>query len=130
MCAFLRKVNTQGRALLDAGENLDWMLYQVGDELYHLLLEHLKRFTINYAGGMTLVKDLAMYQETIRHFRVAALAERYAFLRELGSIFIVKPEHLKSLLGDGLLGKVEASVLQPFVALRERWSKAQAAGLR
>lgn len=48
-------------------------------------------------------------------------------LRELGNVFMVKPEVLKSLLDDGYLGRVDTKLLLPYVQMREDYKSAKIA---
>jgi hypothetical protein len=46
-------------------------------------------------------------------------------LRELGNVFLVKPEILRSLLSEGYLAKIERRNLIPFLKMREDWHSAR-----
>lgn len=104
-----------------------------------LLLDHLKRFPISATGGLMLTKcalsssrsfppkkltprvfdrDLAMYQDTISTFSLAPLNDRFEMLRQLGNIFIIQPEILKSYLTESYLARIENRLLRPFVMQR------------
>lgn len=101
-----------------------------------LLLDHLKRFPISATGGLILKKsvlpslspllttnrDLALYQDTISLFNVVPLRDRYEMLRQLGNIFIVQPEILKTYLNESYLGRIENRLLRPFVMQRTDYS--------
>ncbi len=68
-------------------------------------------------------RDLAKYNETIIAFDIPALNERFEMLREIGNLFIVKPENLKTVLNEGCLSRIELNLLYPYVALRSDWSR-------
>ena len=44
-------------------------------------------------------------------------------LREIGSLFIVKPENLKSVIQDGFLARLDISMLRPYLMMRADWTK-------
>lgn len=63
-------------------------------------------------------RDIAKYQEVIRMFKLPGLDERFEMLRQLGNIFVVKPEILKSILSEGYLARLDPSVLYPYLEKR------------
>lgn len=63
-------------------------------------------------------RDIAKYQEAIRMFKLPGLDERFEMLRQLGNIFVVKPEILKSILSEGYLARLDPSVLYPYLEKR------------
>lgn len=64
-----------------------------------------------------------MYQDTISLFNLPALLDRYEMLRQLGNIFIVQPEILKTYLHESYLGRIENRLLRPFVMQRTDYSE-------
>ena len=64
------------------------------------------------------IRDIAKYQEVIRMFKLPGLDERFEMLRQLGNIFVVKPEILKSILSEGYLARLDPSVLYPYLEKR------------
>lgn len=68
-----------------------------------------------------LAKDLKSYQDSIDAFGVPALHERFEFVRQLGQIFLVRPEILKSYITEGYLGRIDPSLLRPYLAQRADW---------
>jgi hypothetical protein len=54
----------------------------------------------------------------IKIFKIPALDERFEMLRQLGNIFVVKPEILKSILSEGYLARLDPSVLYPYLEKR------------
>eukprot|EP00842_Homolaphlyctis_polyrhiza_P006460 jgi/Hompol1/6815/HPOL_005091-RA len=44
-------------------------------------------------------------------------------LKELGNLFIVKPENLKTVMNEGYLGRIEPQLLHPYLILRADWAK-------
>lgn len=46
-------------------------------------------------------------------------------LRQLGNIFVVKPEILRSILSEGYLARLEPNVLYPYLVKREDFKSAQ-----
>lgn len=68
-------------------------------------------------------RDLKSYQDTISGFGIPALHERFEFIRQLGNVFLVRPEILKSYITEGYLGRIDASLLKPYIALRSDWGQ-------
>ncbi|KAI8051452.1 exocyst complex component Sec10-like protein [Syncephalis plumigaleata] len=129
MCIeYLRKVQDISKDYLDE-VNREAFLLELGVTFHELLLEHLKKFTVSATGGLVLSKDIAKYQEAIDRFKIQGLSERYEMLRELGNIYLVKPEILRSLLSEGYLAKLDRRGLLPFLKMREDWSSAKIAQL-
>ncbi|TPX36908.1 hypothetical protein SmJEL517_g00874 [Synchytrium microbalum] len=122
VCDFLRKVYFQASKCLNR-DNSDLFLGEIGIELHQMLLEHIRKFTISSSGGMALAKDLALYQETIATFGVSALSERFNLLRELANAYIAKPEALRSVIYEGVLGRIDPVLLVPYISLRADWGK-------
>jgi hypothetical protein len=54
----------------------------------------------------------------IKIFKIPGLDERFEMLRQLGNIFVVKPEILKSILSEGYLARLDPSVLYPYLEKR------------
>jgi hypothetical protein len=102
-------------------------------------LEHLKKFQISATGGLMLAKyvtiepkvlqvslgfrDLKAYQDATTSFGIASLQERYEFIRQLGTIFLVQPESLQSCISQGYLARIEPALLRPYLEKRSDWSQ-------
>ncbi|EIE80071.1 hypothetical protein RO3G_04776 [Rhizopus delemar RA 99-880] len=69
--------------------------------------------------------DVAKYQELIKMFKIPALDERFEMLRQLGNIFVVKPEILKSILSEGYLARLDPSLLYPYLERRTDFKSAK-----
>lgn len=83
--------------------NSETILKEFGNSLYSALLEHVRKFTINTAGGLLLSKDLAKYHETVGRFQIPCLEKKFAKVRKLlSSLYIVKSEHLRAVLEEEL----------------------------
>lgn len=54
---------------------------------------------------------------------ISILAAKFDLLREIGSLFIVKPENLKSIVQEGYLSRIDVSTLHPYLMMRSDWSK-------
>ncbi|SCV72671.1 BQ2448_4208 [Microbotryum intermedium] len=117
VCDFLVKVRETAVASL-SGRNCEIFLTEVGVTFHTLLLEHLKKFPISATGGLMLTKDLALYQDTVASFSLTPLNDRFEMLRQLGNVFIVQPEILKSYLNESYLARIENRLLRPFVMMR------------
>lgn len=87
-----------------------------------MILDHLKRFQISATGGLMLTKDLALYQDTVASLGLAPLNDRFEMLRQLGNVFIVQPDILKSYLTESYLARIENRLLRPFVMMRTDFS--------
>lgn len=73
---------------------------------------------------MTILhRDIKMYQDTISSFNIPALTERFEFIRQLGNVFLVRPEILKSYINENYLGRIDPSLLKPYLALRSDWGQ-------
>lgn len=59
----------------------------------------------------------------IATFGIFALDERFEFIRQLGRVFIIQPEILKSYINETYLGRIDISLLKPYLALRSDWSQ-------
>lgn len=66
-------------------------------------------------------RDLKSYQDTVVSFNVPSLLERYEFIRQLGNVFLVRPEILRSYITENYLGRIEPSLLKPYLAQRSDW---------
>lgn len=56
-------------------------------------------------------------------FRVPSLSERFEFIRQLGNVFLIQPEILKSYIAEGYLGRIDASLLRPYLCQRTDWAQ-------
>ncbi|KAJ7490369.1 exocyst complex protein [Mycena galericulata] len=121
-CETLERVRDAAKLSL-SGKNLEVFLTEVGVSFHSLLLEHLRKFPVSDTGGLMLAKDIKSYQDTIATFGIPALYERFEFIRQLGNIFLVRPEILKTYITENYLGRVDASLLKPYVALRSDWGQ-------
>jgi exocyst complex component 5 len=68
-------------------------------------------------------RDLKAYQDTVLSFNVPSLQERYEFLRQLGTLFLVQPESLPSCISHGYLGRIDFSLLKPYLEKRGDWQQ-------
>ncbi|OJT10352.1 Exocyst complex component SEC10, partial [Trametes pubescens] len=123
-CETLERVRDAAKANL-SGKNLEVFLTEVGVAFHGLLLEHLKKFPVSATGGLMLAKDLKSYQDTIDTFSIPSLHERFEFIRQLGNVFLVKPDILKSYITEGYLGRIDANLLRPYLAQRSDWGQAE-----
>jgi len=121
-CETLERVRDAAKLSL-SGKNLEVFLTEVGVSFHSLLLEHLRKFPVSDTGGLMLAKDIKSYQDTIATFGIPALFERFEFIRQLGNIFLVRPEILKTYITENYLGRVDVNLLKPYVALRSDWGQ-------
>ncbi|KAB5594612.1 Exocyst complex component sec10 [Ceratobasidium theobromae] len=108
-----------------SGKNLDYFLNEVGTSFHSQLLEHLRKFSVSATGGLMLAKDLKSYQDTISSYNIPALDERYEFLRQLGNVFLVPAQSLKSFVTESYLGRIDAQLLRPYLAQRSDWNETE-----
>lgn len=114
---FITKVYRSASSALQ-GKNFEAFLRRIGNAFHSMLLEHFKKFYVTPTGGLLVTKDIAKYQEVIKMFKIPGLDERFEMLRQLGNIFVVKPEILKSILSEGYLARLDPSVLYPYLEKR------------
>lgn len=73
--------------------------------------------------SLTFHRDIKSYQDTISSFGIAALTERFEFVRQLGNIFLVQPTILKSYITEGYLGRIDPTLLKPYLSMRSDWNQ-------
>ena len=56
-------------------------------------------------------------------FKIPSLSERFEFIRQLGNVFLIQPEILKSYITEGYLGRIDASLLRPYLSQRTDWAQ-------
>ncbi|KAG9074780.1 Exocyst complex component 5 [Ceratobasidium sp. UAMH 11750] len=121
-CEMLDKFRDTARENI-SGKNLEYLLNEIGTAFHSQLLEHLRKFSVSATGGLMLAKDLKSYQDTISTYGIPALDERYEFLRQLGNIFLVPAQTLKSYVTERYLGRIDAQLLRPYLAQRSDWNE-------
>ncbi|KAI8579596.1 hypothetical protein K450DRAFT_241761 [Umbelopsis ramanniana AG] len=107
------------------GKNRESILTEIGSVFHSILLEHFKKFHVSAAGGLLVTKDIAKYQEVFSSFGVPALNDRFEMLRQLGNIFVVKPEILPSILSKDFLARIDPKALHPYLRMREDFKSAK-----
>ncbi|CAM0136693.1 Exocyst complex component 5 [Umbelopsis sp. WA50703] len=107
------------------GKNKESILTEIGSVFHSLLLEHFKKFQVSAAGGLLVTKDIAKYQEIFSSFGIPALNDRFEMLRQLGNIFVVKPEILPSILSKDFLARIDPKALHPYLRMREDYKSAK-----
>ncbi|EGO02145.1 hypothetical protein SERLA73DRAFT_104486 [Serpula lacrymans var. lacrymans S7.3] len=121
-CETLERVRDAAMQKL-SGKNLEVFLTEVGVAFHSLLLDHLRKFPVSATGGLMLAKDLKSYQDTIASFKIPSLLERFEFIRQLGNVFLVRPEILRSYITENYLGRIDSSLLKPYLAQRSDWGQ-------
>ncbi|KAF9006545.1 exocyst complex protein [Cyathus striatus] len=121
-CDTLEKVKDATNESL-SGKNKEVFLTEVGVAFHSLLLEHLRKFPVNAAGGLMLAKDIKSYQDIIGSFGISSLNERFEFIRQLGNVFLIQPDILKSYITENYLGRIDSSLLKPYLSLRSDWGQ-------
>ncbi|KAJ8658818.1 hypothetical protein O0I10_005545 [Lichtheimia ornata] len=107
------------------GKNLETFLFKIGQDLHAMLLEHFKKFYVTPTGGLLVTKDIAKYEEVIQMFKIPVLNDMFDMLRQLGNIFLVKPEILRSILSEGYLARLDPSMLYPYLEKRVDFKSAK-----
>ncbi|KAI9352722.1 exocyst complex component Sec10-like protein [Obelidium mucronatum] len=128
VCEFLNKVHIKAEIYFE-GINLTGFLNEIGSIFHVLLLEHIKKFTFSDVGGLILARDLAKYFEVIQSFRIEPLTDKFEMIRELGNLFIVKPDNLQQVINGGHLSRIDVTLLTPFLMCRVDWNKVQKLGI-
>ena len=88
-----------------------------------LLLEHFKKFPVGDTGTILLTKDLAAYQDAMSSFAIPVITERFEMLRQLGKLFEVQVDVLKSFLSAEHLARVDRRLLRPYIQLRSDYDR-------
>lgn len=70
--------------------------------------------------------DLRRYRKLLDAMDPAAdlLRDRFEMLWELGHLFVVRPENLRSILLEGHLGRIDAKLIYPFISQRADFASA------
>ncbi|KAI9230221.1 MAG: exocyst complex component Sec10-like protein [Piptocephalis tieghemiana] len=121
---YLRKIHTEASKWM-AGRNLEVFLTEVGVTFHGMLLEHFRKFPVSPTGALSLSKDISKYQEAVDRWGLRVLSERFEMLRELGNVFLVKPEILRMILEEGQLAQIGYKYIKPFLKMREDWASAK-----
>ncbi|KAG9019684.1 Exocyst complex component 5 [Tulasnella sp. 427] len=121
-CDMLEKVRDAAKENL-SGQNLESFLTEIGVTFHSMLLEHLKKFPVSATGGLMVAKDLKTYQDTVATFGLPALDERFEFIRQLGNVFLVRPEILKTYITEDHLGRIDSRLLRPYLMQRVDWGQ-------
>ncbi|ORZ36510.1 exocyst complex component Sec10-domain-containing protein [Catenaria anguillulae PL171] len=111
ICEFLSKVHGNLQSYMD-GANFRVFALELGVQVHVMLLEHFKN-------------DVAKYQQSIAAFQVPELVNRFDLLRELGHLFLVRPENLPSILSEGLLAQLDNVTLQAYLSNRADYKSAR-----
>ncbi|KAL0087343.1 exocyst complex component Sec10-domain-containing protein [Phycomyces blakesleeanus] len=107
------------------GKNLEMFLMIIGNGFHAQLLDHFKKYFVTPTGGLLVTKDIAKYQEVIRMFKIPSLDDRFEVLRQIGNMFLVKPEILRSILSEGYLARLDPSALYPYLEKRVDFKSAK-----
>lgn len=121
-CDILEKVRDAAIQSI-SGKNRETFLTEIGVSFHSLLLDHLRRYPVSATGGLMLAKDLKSYQDTVASFNIPALHERFEFIRQLGNVFLVRPEILRSYITENYLGRIDSALLKPYLAQRSDWGQ-------
>eukprot|EP01116_Phalansterium_solitarium_P008722 TRINITY_DN22691_c0_g1_i1.p1 TRINITY_DN22691_c0_g1~~TRINITY_DN22691_c0_g1_i1.p1 ORF type:complete len:793 (-),score=379.60 TRINITY_DN22691_c0_g1_i1:84-2462(-) len=122
--ALMRQVHAFMSATLD-GQNLEVVTNDFGRRASKVLLEHFKGFTISQgAGGLQLLRDLTAYKECAKQlFTNDGVLDEFETLRELANIHLVAPDHLKVVLSESRLAKMDRNEVMQFIRLRSDYNR-------
>lgn len=56
-------------------------------------------------------------------YGIAVITDRFDMLRQLGNIFIVRPEIIKSYMSESHLARIEGRLLRPFLMQRSDYQQ-------
>lgn len=118
---------------------------EIGSGFRGLLLDHLKKYQVNQAGGIMLSKDIAKYQDVVSKWGVVTISESFELLVEIGNLFVVgydpslfkasikrlfiltqclRPAAVKERMRDGVLSRVRPHLLKPYLVRRDDFTAA------
>ncbi|OZJ07024.1 hypothetical protein BZG36_00227 [Bifiguratus adelaidae] len=120
----LRQVQQVAMESLES-KNGEVFLSEIGIAFHSQLLDHFKKFVVSPSGALLVTKDIAKYQDIIQTFRIPSLNDRFEMLRQLGNVFVVKPEILKSILSEGYLARLDAHIIHPYLQMRSDYKSAK-----
>ncbi|KAI9294357.1 hypothetical protein K502DRAFT_365942 [Neoconidiobolus thromboides FSU 785] len=100
---------------------------EIALRLFHDLIKHIKKFTINQYGGYQLLSDLSAYFSWILTLELNEIMNHYQALKEVANIYLMDSEDLKILIQDQerFLGIFHLEELLEFVQRREDYKKIQ-----
>lgn len=103
------------------GRNAEIFFTELAIGFRSLLLDHLKKFQVNLAGGLMVSKDITKYIELLRSFPLASSFQpSLEILVEVGNIFVIGPEALKDRLrGGSALTGIDRADLRPYILRRD-----------
>eukprot|EP00049_Salpingoeca_infusionum_P006468 m.107323 g.107323 ORF g.107323 m.107323 type:complete len:783 (-) comp13322_c0_seq2:167-2515(-) len=109
------------------GKNLSNALRQLGTFVVSALVDHIKQFTFTTFGGMLLSCDLSNYDECLRKLEDPFVNELLGLLKEIGQLFVVRPENLSKLISEGHLTVLDRAQIQAFLQCRSDYKSAKLA---
>ncbi|CAN3357028.1 exocyst complex component Sec10p [Diutina catenulata] len=117
VCAYLEEVHAGFVEGLN-GANLKTALIRIGMNVLAQLLDHYKKFTVDYTGGIVLTKDVVHYQSVIDEWGIPELSEEFGLLKEIGNLFTVQYSLIDSLVTEGRLASLKAYAVRQYVSKR------------
>jgi hypothetical protein len=97
----------------------------------HSFAGHLRRGPVSAMGALALARDVARYVQALSpaarpHSASEGLqiADRLQLLRDLASLFVVRPENLPSLLCEGSLARLDREVILSYLVNRADFKSA------
>ncbi len=100
------------------GSNREFFLTEIGLKFYQVLTTSLKNYHISHTGAIRFMRDLSEYQRVMRKFEVSAVEDKFDFLREIASLFLVAPENIENVLSQLDRNRMNREELLSFVKMR------------
>lgn len=114
---FLEYVHSQIKLTMN-NANLNGALIKIGMNTLNQLLEHYKKFIVDYTGGIVLTKDVIRYQSVIDSWHIEELTENFQLLKEIANLFTVQAELINSLVTEGQLANLKPYTIKQYVSKR------------
>ncbi|KAF2270576.1 exocyst complex component Sec10 [Lojkania enalia] len=117
VATFLTRVAAQSTAAL-SGRNLSLFLAEVARGLRSLVLEHLRKYSVNSTGGIIITKDMAKYVDLVRGWPTGEELEPGAMdvLTDVANLFVIGSEALRERLRNA---GPEVNELKAYILKRE-----------
>jgi len=106
------------------GMNREYFLTECGLQFYRILTTHLKNSNVITAtGAIRLMKDMKEYVRVVSKFEVLVIEDLFENLKEISSLYLVKPENIENVLLEFEKKHMSKEELLSFIKLREDFKK-------
>lgn len=118
MVTFLKLVKSKLETHLD-GKNLVLLLEHIGQQVFKLLMNHIKKFRVKQGlGAVQLLRDLTEYKDIGSIFGSATIVEQFSVFPDIANLHLVDPETLKRLISESKLSKLDKQEIIDLVKMR------------